>query len=82
MPNSARVGNWNDIAADPQNGTGQLAGQFSTGNSEGLKTSEGPQQNNSGLLGQSLMGNFPFNMAGQMSFRSKYKPERYDGTAN
>ena len=36
MPNSARMGNWNDIAADPQNGAGQLAGQFPTGNSEGL----------------------------------------------
>ena len=69
MPNSARVGNWNDIAADPQNGAGQLAGQFPTGNSEGLKTSEGPQQNKSGLLGQSSMGNFPSSMAGQMSFR-------------
>ena len=28
------------------------------------------------------MGNFPSSMAGQMSFRSKYKPEKYDGTAD
>ena len=82
MPNSARVGNWNDIAADAQNGAGQLAGQFPTGNSEGLRTSEGPQQNNFGLLGQSSMGKFPSSMAGQMSFRSKYNPEKYDGTAD
>ena len=82
MPNSARVGKWNDIAADPQNRTGQLAEQFPTGNSEGLRTSEGSQQNNSGLLGQSSMGNFPSSMARQMSFRSKYKPEKYDGTAD
>ena len=82
VPNSARVGNWNDIAANAQSGGGQLAGQFPTENSEGLRTSEGPQQNNSGLLGQSSMGNFPSSMAGQMSFRSKYKPEKYDGTAD
>ena len=81
VPNSARVGNWNDIAANPQNGARQLAEQFPTGNSKGLRTSEGPQQNTSGLLGQSSMGNFPSSMAGQMSFRSKYNPEKYGGTA-
>ena len=82
MPNSARVGKWNDIAADPQNRAGQLARQFPTRNSEGLRTSEGPQQNNYGLLGQSSMGNFPSSMAWQMSFRSKYKPAKYDCTAD
>ena len=82
MPNSARVGNWNDIAANPQNGEGQSAGQFPTGNSEGLRTSEGLHQNNSGVLGQSSMGNFPSSMAGQMSFRLPYKPEKFDGTAS
>ena len=68
VPNSARVGNWNDIAANPQSGEWQLAGQFPTGNLKGLR--------------QSSMGNFPSSMAGQMSFRSKYKPGKYDSTAD
>ena len=81
MPKSARVGNWNYIA-NQRNDEGQLAGQFLTGNSEGLRISGGRHQNNSEILGQSSMGIFPSSMAWQMSFRLKYKPGKFDCTAD
>ena len=65
MSNSAGLGNWNNIAANQRNGEGQLAGQFPTENPEGLRTSQGLHQNNSGVLGQSSMGNFPSSMTGR-----------------
>ena len=52
VPNSARVWNWNDIAAMQWSGEWQLTGKFSTEHSEGLRTSEGLQQNSPWVPGK------------------------------
>ena len=77
MPNSARVGNWNIIAANLRNGEGQLAGQFPTGNPESSGTSKGLPR-----IVQEYWNNSQWWVIFRpLLFTLKYMPDKFDGTA-